>query len=567
MGIFDAISDFLSKEAGQRRTQALNEGLAYYVPPELRQKLGLLAEMTPTATVQRAGQASERMLAPNRTVGQRVGDLGAMLSETAGVVAPAMVAGRAAMPAAQAVQEGLLGFSMGADDMGRQFVERMNQPGPVPTMYSNPVMAPFDMGRGMGDNGGPRRPFAIESVDLPAHSRPEWSGRAPNRTEPYPRYRPAKTTERMSRLEAQIADPNNPIRGIFDNYVEKGKTLKGPDWYNTEELRDWFTSQLGDAEGDRQWREYMELIGTTSTGAKVPSNIRMASFYRALAPEDRVAVAQMVKDNGITPKAAAEALGVMPPNTPDNYAYGHIKQRNQAGNVVNREAGDWSRAVPEGLSGAALSKWLQANPKVKGFGNDLLGDETNIAADMHFMRMLAMADGGGDFLNAQAKLSKADTDTVASVIGPKNMKKYTSTRMVNGKPVSEVNLFKAWQDGMIKDTSALQKMPTAWADTPKANEYAAYEDMANRVSAEYGMTPAQFQASLWMGAGDLTGLADESQGTFMELFRNALDKRAGERGLSRREMLTDFLQNKSPLAIAAGLPAYGLLSQPDQEQY
>jgi GNAT superfamily N-acetyltransferase len=79
------------------------------------------------------------MLAPDRTVGQRVGDLGAMLSETAGVVAPAMVAGRAAMPVAQAVQEGLLGFSMGADDMGRRFVERMNQPGPVPTMYSNPV--------------------------------------------------------------------------------------------------------------------------------------------------------------------------------------------------------------------------------------------------------------------------------------------------------------------------------------------------------------------------------------------------------------------------------------------
>lgn len=139
MGILENIADFLSKEAGQRRTQALNEGLAYYVPPELRQKLGLLAEMTPTATIERAGQAGERMMAPDRTAAQRVGDLGAMLSETAGVVAPAMVANRAAMPVAQAVQEGLLGFSMGADDMGRRFVERMNQPGPVPTMYSNPV--------------------------------------------------------------------------------------------------------------------------------------------------------------------------------------------------------------------------------------------------------------------------------------------------------------------------------------------------------------------------------------------------------------------------------------------
>lgn len=145
MGILENITDFLSKEAGQRRTQALNEGLAYYVPPELRQKLGLLAEMTPTATAQRAGQAGERMMAPDRTAAQRVGDLGAMLSETAGVVAPAMVANRVAMPVAQAVQEGLLGFSMGAGDMGRRFVERMNQPGPVPTMNAIlPSMASLD---------------------------------------------------------------------------------------------------------------------------------------------------------------------------------------------------------------------------------------------------------------------------------------------------------------------------------------------------------------------------------------------------------------------------------------
>jgi hypothetical protein len=52
-----------------------------------------------------------------------------------------------------------------------------------------------------------------------------------------------------------------------------------------------------------------------------------------------------------------------------------LMQRNQAGNVVNqRDEVLWEREVPEGLTGAALTKWLQANPKVKGFGNDLLGD-------------------------------------------------------------------------------------------------------------------------------------------------------------------------------------------------
>lgn len=139
------VLDFLGAEAGQRRRRALDElgrDIAYYLPPEIRPIVGLLAESTPTATLERAGRASERMLDPDRTARQRVGDLGEMLSETAGVVAPAAVASRAAMPAAQAIQEGLLGMSVPARAAGQAVIDRANQPGPVPTMYSNvPVRA------------------------------------------------------------------------------------------------------------------------------------------------------------------------------------------------------------------------------------------------------------------------------------------------------------------------------------------------------------------------------------------------------------------------------------------
>jgi len=134
--------DFFSPEAGQRRTAALGglvDRAEYYVPPELRSILNFAGEMSPVAGLQRAGQASERMLDPSRTGGQRFGDLGEMLSETAGVAAPMAVAGRAGMPVAKAIQEGLLGFSAGADDVGRRVLDRLNQPGPVPTMYSNPL--------------------------------------------------------------------------------------------------------------------------------------------------------------------------------------------------------------------------------------------------------------------------------------------------------------------------------------------------------------------------------------------------------------------------------------------
>lgn len=552
------VLDFLSAEAGQKRTQALNDTLG-----DIGGFLGQFLSPRGRETAQGVIQAIDMVnpVSGMRQAGQDFsqGNYVGAMTEVAGVLIPTAIVAKygskTALAAAQNLSETLAVTAGGMREVGEgayeAVINRMNQPGEMPTLGMNAGNMRFGS-EGVGHNGGPtivNQAGDVSSVDMQPGSLPQYTGAAPNRTKPYQRYAPKKTTDRMDRLAASIADKNNPINTVFDDYVAKGKTLGGPDWYNTEELRDWMVSVLGEKQGDQQWREYMELIGTTSTGAKVPQNIRMASFYRALAPEDRVRVAQVVKDEGITPLAAATRLGVKPANSPDNYAYGHLKQRNQAGNVVNREGGLWERDIPDEVTGAARTKRLQANPKVKGFGNDLLGDETNIAADMHFMRMLAMADGGGDFLNNQAKLSAENAAIAAEVIGPRRIKKYTSTRMVNGKPVSEVNLMKAWQDGHIKDTSPFQTMPTAWADTPKANEYGAYEDMANSVAGRYEMTPAQFQASLWMGAGDMTGLADESQGTFMELFRRSLDNRATERGLTREQMLRDFIANKSPLAI------------------
>ena len=443
MSIYDQLTGFVNR--GPQRTQALygileniGDTASQFLSPRGRQAAMNLVEVgdmiNPVAGQYRAGQDFAQ------------GDYVGAMTEVAGVLMPAAIVAKygpqTALAAGKAIQETLTGTgdSLGqvGADVYEAFIQRMNQPGDMPAVGSN-------LGN-FGKNGGPpmlNTRGDVSTVNMPEGSLPQYTGAAPNRTEPYQRYRPKNTTDRMQRLEAAVADPDNPINQVFDNYIEKGKDLAGPDWYNTEELRDWFVSTLGEKEGDAQWREYMELIGTTSTGAKVPQNIRMASFYRALSPKDRAAVAQIVKDEGITPKAAAARLGVTPKNTPDNYAYGHLKQRNQAGNVVNREAGTWDRAVPEDLTGAALSKYLQANPKVKGFGNDLLGDDTNIAADMHFMRMLAMADGGGDFLNAQAKLSGENAEIAAQVIGPKRIKKYTNTRKVNGKPVSKINLFKA----------------------------------------------------------------------------------------------------------------------------
>lgn len=409
---------------------------------------------------------------------------------------------------------------------------------------------------------------ALDSVDDTPGTDPRYRGAAPDRSGgDYPRYQPREVPERMNRLISAADDPSNPINSMFDRYIEKGKTLGGEDWYNTEETRDWFVDALGEEQGDREWREFMTLIGTTSTGSDVPSNIRNATFYRALKPEDRVAVAARVAEGGITPADAAKELGIDVPNAPDNYRYGHVMQGNHAKNVLNYEKGDWAREVPEGLTQAERTKWLQANPKVKGFGNDLLGNRGNIAADKHFMRMLAMSDGGPDFLTSQAQLS-AENLAKLDKHYKGALKPYTKTRKTGtGALVTEVNLQKAYEDGVITDTAPFKGMAQAWLDNPKPTEYAALEAMAQRLAKRYDMTPSQFQAALWMGAGDVTGLADESQGTFQELFRRTLDKRAKERKMTRREMLEDFIRNKSPLAIAPGAGLGGLLAtQPSEDE-
>lgn len=140
---------FFSPDAIERRGRAaadFGRDLEQYIPPNLRPLVGLLVDSNPVMGIDRAGDASARVVAPDRSVMERIGDLGEALSETAGVVAPMGAAAKVGRPAAEAMQEGLLGMSVPARSAAQAVIDRANQPGPVPTMYSNPLM-----GGGMSD--------------------------------------------------------------------------------------------------------------------------------------------------------------------------------------------------------------------------------------------------------------------------------------------------------------------------------------------------------------------------------------------------------------------------------
>lgn len=113
----------------------------------LREKLTLLNKtFNPVEAIGQSMRAGERMMSPDVPGWDRVAALGDMLSGVAGVTAPAAALARTGAPAATALMEGLLGWSptreaVGdtARSVGRDVVDRLNQRGPMPTTYSNPI--------------------------------------------------------------------------------------------------------------------------------------------------------------------------------------------------------------------------------------------------------------------------------------------------------------------------------------------------------------------------------------------------------------------------------------------
>lgn len=95
--------------------------------------------------------------------------------------------------------------------------------------------------------------------------------------------------------------------------------------------------------------------------------------------------------------------------------------------------------------------------------------------------------------------------------------------------------------------------------SPSNTQYRYVEDFQREIADKLDMTPAQYQASVWMG-GD-TGVADSRP--FMEVFDDVLTRTAEMEGKERRDVLTDFIRGDGRL-FSMGAPA-GLLA--DHERF
>jgi hypothetical protein len=420
-------------------------------------------------------------------------------------------------------------------------------------------------GKALMRRGGEMEGAATVADDLlmyskPAGSDPRYLGAAPDRSDAtYLRYTPKKPSKRLEASLAKLRDPNNPVRQSMISDIRAGEKLGGNEWYNTEELRDWFVKELGEPEGDRQWREFMDLMGTTSPGSNVDANLGNAS-----------AVRQRLYDNRPMPgsnQTYREAVqGVETLEDAKQFAqtrqkgYGHKTQNLQELGTARYMRGEWDGKPEPGVS-AGQGSWLD-QPKPKGFSNSLKGNSRNIAADLHFTRYMAMASQHPDWLNTTTDVSADFRDRVLSQYPDAGQ--YFSTKTVNGKEVPTFNPAKAVKAGSVP-LEAIAEYPSIWAAKPNDNEYGAFEDYIAEIGKELDMTPAQVQANLWMGAAKRTGVDDASQGTFMELLRKRADKRGAKEGISREQVLRRFVREKGLLALPAAVAA-GALTQEEADQ-
>jgi len=396
-------------------------------------------------------------------------------------------------------------------------------------------------------------------------SKPEYSGAAPDRSKlTFLRYKPKNLSPRMvSALEA-IDAPNSAFKAEMIKDIKRGQELGGDSWYNTEELRDWFVNELGEKNGDAHWRHFMSLMGTTSPGSKVDANIGNAAFVR-----------KRMLDNEVVPGSNKTYLEALKDVTKLDDAQILAKTRaegfgHKTGGAQEMATARYVQGGYEGSTqpGVALTKSsMVENPKPKGFTQSLIGNQTNIAADLHFTRYMAMASGSPDWLGNSADVGKQFKEEILAQY-PK-AKKYFTSRKVGDNVQDVFAPKKAVKDGVVP-MDAIKDQPTVWTDRPNDNEYAAFEEYIRKLADELDMTPSQVQANLWMGAADRTGVDATSQGTFMELFRTRAAKRAEKEGITQAQAIRNFIRNEGsgllalPIAAGGAYNIYGGMNEENQ---
>lgn len=251
--------------------------------------------------------------------------------------------------------------------------------------------------------------------------------------------------------------------------------------------------------GDAAFRKYMDMVAATSPRSDVGTNVRNASYYYG----------REVRGEGMP------AVGDKNPQP-----YGHMAQRLHQMNA-------------ERVSGAGWDPLN--NPKPASFVENLVGNQTPATIDTHAFRLPAILGQDPRFLETAFQV---------------------------GKDAPKQNIQAMLKSGEVSMDDAAARAAW-WQAQPKANEYAAMERYYASLGKELGLTPAQAQASAWVGGGKLTGLASDESKPFLRFLEDRVHLTADKRGETAKQVLKKFIRGKEPL-LAAPPVAMGALAAQDQ---
>lgn len=323
-----------------------------------------------------------------------------------------------------------------------------------------------------------------------------------------------------SRIKEALSNPD-VVRGINET-VERGAELGGREWYNTDPLYRRLVSSVGETRAPAEYSRLMDIVAATSPRAKVQDNIRMASYYNYLLKN-----------------------GIPIPNKPAR-GYGSVAQDSHVKHARNiGEEGGWN---------------VFDNPKPASFSSNLQGNQQVSTIDTHNFRLPGIISQDPRFLATsfdeliKPKLlnrEKIISDLVAQYPNMRSADIEQFTSKLGGKKPKVTYKPKDWlRSGSISMDEALQR-PNFWASQPNPNEYGYYEGWQQEQAKKMGMSPAQYQASMWVGGGEDTGLGSVAE-PFLKTFEARIKYTADRLGVSPDVVMEKMLKGETPLLAKGG---------------
>ena len=163
------------------------------------------------------------------------------------------------------------------------------------------------------------------------------------------------------------------------------------------------------------------------------------------------------------------------------------------------------------------------NPKPASFSTNLQGNQQNVTIDTHNFRLPGILSQDPRFL-------------ATSIVPEKGAEPLRPRQWV--------------EEGTLSLEDALQR-PAYWESKPNANEYGYYEQWQQDQAKKMGISPAQYQASMWLGGGEETGLASAAE-PFVGTFEARVRYTADRLGLDPGKVLEQVLKGEIPLLAEGG---------------